>query len=562
MSTLPQPKSVEKTSTVRFYARRSTNDALQAQSLDMQRDKSAQVSAARGLPWAGRVEYVEADNTCRDEFESHHEWHRLIREVLPGDVVIVYERSRIGADLEYALALRDLTTRGARLIVASTNEEPRWQGGFADAAEIFQGIANKEELTKLRKRTRDGLRQLVSAGYWSGPVPYGFRAVDVGNGKKRLEVDAEQAQVVLMIVAWYLAGHGTGYISRRLNAEGVLCPQRFPNGKKDKSGIKVPVRAAWAPDRIADMLRSPTLRGVVLFGRTRTVMANGKHARTEKADPSEIIHGTCPAIIDAETAARIDALLAARTKPAVPRNVRHPLSGWARCASCRGSISTYGADRGTVRYVCDRARRVGDCTCRVRVSVDRVEEAIVDGIMQQVISDDVLDTVRAGIRGAAEAARFATRVDPAEIAGELEKLKARKARALRLAVDTGDEDADAEVRALGHDIKSVEKRLAEARRPVVDDLTVKKAIESAEREIADLRATVRVRETLRGDLQRLFPGGLFFHPLPDNPNGWEITGDAAPCTLSGVGTPWAVPMGRGGTPRGIGRSAGSKGQPR
>ena len=493
---------------IRIYIRRS--DEKQAGSVATQR-AHCDAYAALHYPGASVVYYVDGEGKHkRDDIASHTEWTRLLADLHAGDVVLVYEASRIGADLEYLCAIDAVGKAGASLIETSSGDLLRWTGELEDFKHFFKGKESRSEVTKIRIRTRDGLRRRAKEGHSAHFLGYGYRAVAINptaeKSEKVDEIDPEQAAIVIRMNTEYADGAGYLMIAKGLNTDGVRGPSR---GEKRNGKV---VRPVWTGETIRKMLVSPIYRGVVTY-------VGVTYQRPELA------------IVGPELAARVDAARAARSKLAVPRprHIVHPIAGWGRCDECKGSIASHTTGAGSVKYVCDRRRRIGDCDVKVRVPVEIVEGAIIAGLMTDLLSDMMIAEIRGAIRGAlaAESARAATvaGVDTAALRVELAEAQGKKRRLLALAAATDDADAHTMAKDAAGDVRLLEQRIAVAQRPSIDDLTAARIEADAVARLKGIRASLSNRSRLREALQALFPEGLRF--IPDG-NGWIIEGDAAP----------------------------------
>lgn len=94
------------------------------------------------------------------------------------------------------------------------------------------------------------------AAYWlvTGRAPYGYRAVDQGDGTA-FEPDPLTAPVVRRIFEDYLSGSGFQVIAERLTADGVLRPSAYDPGRNPhhigRAWSKAAVRAIVTNDRYA-----------------------------------------------------------------------------------------------------------------------------------------------------------------------------------------------------------------------------------------------------------------------------------------------------------------------
>src|SRR5579883_1185329 len=430
-TTVARPASAPSVTTVRIYLRRSLDDEKQQASLETQRAICDRFIASHGFTVAEIVPYTD-EKRSGDDF-TRPGLVALLSDVRRGDVVVAYDDSRLGRDaLMVALMIRQIARdRGARVFYAATGTEAKSADFTDDIVNVARGAGAEGELKKIRQRTRDGVRARVEAGYWSGLAPYGYRLVpDESTRTDRgckvwLRVAEPRAPIVRRIYADYAAGAGYVQIAKRLNTDGVPGPGGRP----------------WQPDRVHDILRASIYRGVVTFGATRTIRQGGRHVGNVAADPADIIRQSRPelAIVDAALADAVDAAHAARKATPRPRHVVHPLSGWARCGACGGSISTRGGRNsdGSMRtfYVCDRWRRIGDCSVRTSIRAEMVESAIATALVSDVLSDtDIAEarrTVRAALETEAARLRALSSSDTAAMESELTSLRAQKERAIK-----------------------------------------------------------------------------------------------------------------------------------
>ena len=550
--TVSRPAPRPTSSTVRLYLRRSLDDDKQQESLETQRAICERFVTSRGLSLSETVTYTD-DNRSGDDF-TRPGLVSLVSSVKPGDLVVAYDDSRLGRDaLLSALVIRQITRdKGARVFYAATGAEARSKNGTDDLLNVAGGLGAEGELCKIRQRTRDGVRARITSGYWSGVAPYGYKLVpDESTRTDRgckvwLRPDDAEATIVRRIYRAYVEGAGYIAIAKGLNADGIPGPTPPGRQRKDRNGAVKAIPTTWGPDRVHDILRHPIYRGVVTFGRTITVKRGGRHVATHAADPETIIRQIRPelAIIDPALADAVDAAHARRAEPKGttsrrPRHIVHPLSGWARCARCKGSITTHKNGSGTTKYVCDRWRRVGDCDVRLHFPVASVEAAIVGELVAKVLSDETIAEARAAVRAAlvaeAERLRGMQGTDTAAAEAELATLRVQKERAVKLALAM-DDDADvvANLRAIKDRIVAVEKHLAAARSTAgLDEITMRRVEAEAVVRLERARDMVQDRAHLRDALSALFPTGLTFHPDGDD---WIIAGDAVPCVSAGGGS--------------------------
>lgn len=505
-NTLPRSSPASATPTIRLYLRRSTDGAKQGASLETQESVCGACAERRGLTaaWSTRVRYCEADNTGRDDMAAHVEWHRLIRDVVPGDIVVTYARDRVGADLEWALALRDVGTRGARLIVASTDEEPRMVGGVSDLVEVLHGLTAKEELTKLRRRTKDALAARRADGHAYTAPPYGYVTAAVDGGRKQLVICEAEAVTVRRIFALFLEGVGLRRIGRMLTDEGVPTPGGG---------------STWHPSVTRRILRTPAYAGSY-GGRPRPDLV----------------------IIDPAMADEVTQRLAKRATDAAATHTadcaRHLLTGVLRCGACRNSMEMK-VRPGKMHYVCSRYRRGG---CAVRRHWARVAtETAVLKFIRGPFFVDAEGMIRDEIRAEVERLRTLGTADAEGLRAALATAKARKARAMKMALDTDDEDAHKAHGAAVDEVRRLERALADAARPAIDDVTAVRIERAALAGLAHVRDRLIADDLdlVRRTLRTLFPDGIFVSADGEAQGTGGVPGVSSP---SGEGTAGTQPV--------------------
>ena len=527
--TAPAPASP----TVRLYLRRSLDDEKQADSWDRQRAICNRFADSKGFP-SVRAEYTD-ENRSGDDF-TRPGLTAMIAATQPGDFILAEEDSRLGRGaLMTALVVRNLCRdKGARVFYAGTGKEAVSANGTDDVINVVGGMGAEGMLEKIREGTQRALHERVRDGYAARFVAYGYRTVAVDataeKSKKLIKIDEEQAAIVRRIFAEYVEGAGCLQVAKGLNADGV----RGPSRTAERNGRKVlPV---WTGETIRKMLRAPIYRGTVEY-------AGATYKRSELE------------ILPPDLASRVDAAIAARATEGRPRHVVHPIAGWGRCSECGGSIASHAMGNGMVKYVCDRRRRVGDCDVKVRVPVEIVEGGIVEGIMADILNDEIISLARASIREAirAQTARSAAAsgADVAALRASLATAQDRKRRAQALALDSDDPDALSLAKGAAAAVRAIEMQIAAAERPAIDDVAAARIEADAVARLERIRDALTDRTRLREALRDLFPSGLKFTPDGD---GWIISGDAVPCTSPALGTDraWLFakrPRDRGGKPR-------------
>lgn len=508
MSTRPRQKISTTTpalaSRLLVYLRQSVGESMNQQGIPGQRSICERFAVENGLPWDARTEFVDVGYS-RDDLDRP-EYRRLLADAREGDVILVWERSRLGIDLDFAVAVRDLVQRRrARILVASGDAINASHDGLI--LEHMRGKSDGDELRRIRTRVREKLRARVLAGYVAGPLPYGLRSVLVDendpDGYKRGVVVPEEAAVIVRIATTYL-DDSAGYdrICHSLNREGIASPGG----------------GEWSRAHIWDILTNPTYRGVYVYGKR-----GGKGGRF---DPITVAHpewviGT-PELWAAVDAARVERT---RDMPAKLNAAKHALSGVGKCAACGGPLSVQIDGRPGKKvtdYQCSRRRRGKRCDARFRIRAAVLEGAIRDEL------GPWLDAAELAISEAAREveARIAGRAAPdvAALERELQAARAEQQRLVKLAVATGGEvEAVADALREGQaNVKRLEAAIVRARAPQADAGALARQVEAAA-----LGRLAALREALHGPdareaLRALFPQGISLRAAPD---AFEVSAD-------------------------------------
>jgi site-specific DNA recombinase len=487
---------------LRLYLRQSVGEDRNTHGIEAQRSiakRRATEIDPSGKLWAARVEYIDVGYSRDDA--NRPEYLRLLRETAAGDTVLVWERSRLGVDLDYAVAVRDLVQRrGATVVVASGDPIDATHTGLV--MEHMRGAQDGGELRRIRTRTREKLRERVASGYVASPLPYPLEtypvnAADPKSYKRGRKVPAHAA-VAERIVKMYVEGAGNDRIIRALNDDRIPPPgTRRSTANRKRSGL-------WTRSHISDILTNPALRGVYIYG-TR----GGKGGKFE---PLVIEHPEW-AIATPELWARVDAARVARATdmPASLNATKHALSGVGRCGLCGGRLSTQTDGRPGKKvtdYQCSSHRRTGKCSAAFRIRKARLEGAILEALgpwfdaAQTAIHDAVREVERRIGKTAAP--------DVTAIERELLAARAKQKKLVHLAATTdGEIDAVAdELREGQASIKRLEAALANAKAPRTDACLIGRQIEQeAVQRLERLRASLDGPDA-KDALAVLFPSGL------------------------------------------------------
>ena len=258
----------------------------------------------------------------------------------------------------------------------------------------INGLVNEWYLEDLSGNVQSVLTHKRKEGKYIGSFAlYGYQKDP--NDNNHLIIDPEAAEVVKRIFAMYLAGYGTTYIARQLNEEGVPSPTRY----KHEHGLhyKRPERCRdedlWGKSTIYRMLKSRTYQGDLEQGRHKKISYKSRKTVWLPQSQWIVVPNTHEPIIDPETFARVQQLLADRVRGGGGGRV-NPLARKVFCGICGTSMEQTGS--GSVSKESGRARKYFRCRMSQR---DRTRCAGQDYIPMEELQALVLERIRNHVAG-------------------------------------------------------------------------------------------------------------------------------------------------------------------
>ncbi len=308
------------------------------------------------------------------------------------DVLMIDDLSRLSRDdYEMKGVLRRFQWQGLRVIGVSDGYDSARKGHKIHAG--FKGLMNEMFLDDLRDKTHRGMTGQALKGYNCGGRTYGYRNVPIEDATRndaygrpavvavRYEIDQSQAEQVRQIHAWYAEGYSYSWIADTLN----------------RSGIPASRGGTWAMSGVKVILENEMYEGRLIWNRREWIKHPDTGKRTYKERPESewiVTENTelrivTPDIIDA---VRIRQKKNRQTYPGtftVSNAQRYLFSGLLVCAECGGNMTI----RAKERYGCMTHKTRGSSLCSNSVTVSRhiVEERLLEGIKQQLLSPTALE---------------------------------------------------------------------------------------------------------------------------------------------------------------------------
>ena len=337
------------------------------------------------------------------------DYRRLLRDSEAGrfDVIVVDETSRLTrAPGELQQQLAWLKFRGQRLIDCRGFDSDHNGAGLLASVSNFM---DEQELEKIRHRTRRGQREVVLLDFNPGGRLYGYSSEPVQtDGKRRWRsiVVPEQAEVVVDIFEQYAAGVGLKAIAEYLNDQGIASPGS--TWRRQKRRCK-----GWVHSAVRGILLNERYLGRLIWNRTRWIRVpfTSRRKRVDRPRDEWVIRDV-PAlrIVSDDLWQRVQDRFNAPSRRAqakaqkrrMGRPPKHLLSGIMVCDCCGANMVI--ESRG--RYACSSRTNGAKKLCDNNLRVDSkvAEVALLSGIQDQLLSDEMVAYVRRSVRERMKAA--------------------------------------------------------------------------------------------------------------------------------------------------------------
>lgn len=336
-----------------------------------------------------------ADEAMSGSDASRPQYQAMLAAAASGafQILLVDDLSRLTRDaVESERVIRRLEFSGVRIVSISDGYDSTSKARKVHRG--FKGLMNEIFLDDLRERVHRGLAGQVIKHYWTGGRPYGYRLKPVLHPTERdqygqparmgtkLEIDAEQANVVREIFERFAEGASCRTISGELNNRGVPSP-----GSTWKR--KVRRCSGWMGSAVRVILRNPLYTGTVRWNVSQFVRDPDSEKYKRRRRPQAEWHSyqdEMLRIISGELFAKVER----RTRVCANRDVRlksggkpkYLLSGLLHCRVC-GAHYVIADARS---YACSGHWNGGACSNHIRVRRDAIERVLLGPIRSELLS--------------------------------------------------------------------------------------------------------------------------------------------------------------------------------
>lgn len=364
-----------------LYARYSS-DSQRAESIVAQMRASREYCRRKGYTIV--KEY--ADEAFTGTNDARPAYRRMMQDAAAGlfEVVIFHKVDRNGRnEFDYYHNKREL---------AKHNVTVEYSGQAFDSTSP-EGALMENQLVglaayysrNLSREVKKGLKENVLAGkITGGKPPFGF-SVDK---EKKFIINEQEAVAIRHIFTSYAAGESLLNLVKWLNG----------NGYRTRKG------AEFSKSSLHDILRNRRYIGTCILGKN-TMRADGtRNNHGPDHEGMTIVENGCPAIVDKETFAKVQARMDENRRRGGRASAKHNylLSGLVFCERCGGTMSGCNVtSRGTEwkYYRCSTKSNHGEGKCPNKfIRGDKLEEFILGRLSDTIMNIGTLSKLADRIR--------------------------------------------------------------------------------------------------------------------------------------------------------------------
>ncbi|MET7570787.1 recombinase family protein [Streptomyces sp. NPDC005492] len=344
--------------TAREYLRVSKGKGRTARSITDQHRDNIATEKEHG-PWTWGPAYLDTGSASKYAKKTRDDFDQLMADLesgafgKPGDVLVLWEISRLSREMGVGTRIVELSARGAYLIhITSEGESGRTYDprNYADRHALQAGINDAErEAGRLSARTLRGVNSAASEGRPHGRIPFGYaREYEVIDGRPRC-VRQFPAPVDGKLMA-ELFVRAAGVRDNRLGDESVALMYTNPAGGDALPEPVYAIAQGWAERGIANASGKSFHDGNLREMLTRPTYA-GLREHNGVLVPMQW-EGYEP-IVSRELFDRVQRLFADPSRRTyLDSGVQHVLTAALLCDPCSGPITVRCRKAGVPGYEC------------------------------------------------------------------------------------------------------------------------------------------------------------------------------------------------------------------
>jgi site-specific DNA recombinase len=383
---------------------------------------------------------IYTDYAVTGAFMNRPGIQQLRQDIAEGEIILAEALDRFSRDQEdIAGFYKRAQFAGVKMFTLSEGEITPLHIGL-------KGTMNAIMLTDMKDKVKRGQRGRVEVGRIGGGNCYGYRVVrriadnnQIENGERT--IDQEEAEIVRRIFRDFADGKSPRRIASDLNREGVPGPR----GKKD--GDRAWREGKWQQSTIygnwqrgSGILNNELYRGSIVWNKVSYPRNPETGKPVARVNPeSDWVRAEVPGlrIIDE------DVWLAAkarqrRTRTSAKKFWQHQrptylFSGLLKCGCCGGGFAKISVEH----YGCSTARNKGDAVCANRRNIrqDELEQAVLYALQSRLMDQSLLGIFCKEYAAHLNRLRDTLASRRKTAGAEIDRLKARASRIVRMAID-------------------------------------------------------------------------------------------------------------------------------
>lgn len=461
--------------------------------------------------------------------------------------IIIDDTSRFGRNLSDTLPLSDiLENANVFLYFANCNldsRDPNFRLLF-----IAYGQQDEQASRRLAERVHRGQRGRVLKGYLGSGRVFGYNNVPIEDPTRKglygrpyveavkLEINPEEAAIVLRIFRMYVGGLGCRAIAMKLNAEGVPSPLKGQSRH----------RRLWSTFAVSGILTNEKYRGIHIWNRTKVVRNPRTHRKERRRRPEteweRVIVPEWRIVTEEIWAAAVETN-SGRQGPnwfkvgglnRSAASLDYIFSGVLVCGECGGRFNVIAGKGPKARYGCAGHRFNGTCqnglTILRRVLEERLVYALTANLRVEQLREYLIDEFHARLNAAWKDRSSKSPRTPSSILGLKEKSKNLKHQAENLidaiAATQGSTLLYERLSSIESQIRGIDELLAtqKQKRTVVPSAADIQAF--LDRRLGDLESFIGENPTLAKQLVLQRVSKLVMDPMyPADGPTYEVRGD-------------------------------------
>ncbi|MFJ5266192.1 recombinase family protein [Streptomyces sp. NPDC088387] len=361
------------TRTAREYLRVSKGKGRTARSITDQHTDNIASELEHG-PWTWGEAYRDTGSASRYASRTRDDFDQLLADLEsgafgePGDVLVLWEISRLSREMGVGTKIVDLAARGAYMIhITSEGETGRTYDArnYADRHALLAGINDAErEAGRLSARTVRGVNSAAKEGRPHGRTPFGYaREYEIIDGRPRcVRQYPAPGDGALMAELFVRAG---GVADNRLDDSSVALLYTNPAGADALPEPVYAIAQDWAARGIVTPSGKPFHDGNLREMLTRPTYAG---LRSHKGQLVPVAWAGYEAIVSRKVFGHVQRLFADPARRTyLDTGVQHVLTAALVCDPCSGPI-TVRQRKGLLGYECAKK----GCVRVPKEEVDRI----------------------------------------------------------------------------------------------------------------------------------------------------------------------------------------------